>query len=109
MLTREQILNANDLPSEPVPVPEWGQGATLKVRQLTVAEVNELAKKQTEHPDKVFAYWLVFTVVDDNGNRLFTPEDAVALEGKSAQVIKRLAEAAIKLNMFNTEAAAKNS
>ena len=109
MLTREQILNTRDLPTQRVPVPEWGEGATLNVRQLTVAEVNELAKHQSDHPEKVFVYWIVATVVDDTGKRMFTPDDAEALERKSAQVIKRLAEAAIKLNTFDKDAAAKNS
>jgi hypothetical protein len=108
MLTREQILNLNDLPTQQVPVPEWGEGATLNVRQLTVAEVNALAEAQKAAPDKMFVQWIVATVMDDNGNRLFTPDDVEALERKSAQVIRRLAEAAIGLNTFDKESAAKN-
>jgi hypothetical protein len=108
MLTREQILNLNDLPTVAVPVPEWGEGATLNVRQLTVAEVTALAEAQKAAPDKMFVQWIVATVVDDAGARIFNPEDVEALERKSAQVIQRLAEAAITLNTFNKDAAAKN-
>ena len=111
MLTRDAIFAANDLPTEVVPVPEWGgEGATLTVRRLTAAEFLALLAKVKADPDRAYAYWLVFTVVDDAGKRLFTEADAEALAGKSMQVIQRLFDAADRLNPTpKKDVAAKNS
>jgi hypothetical protein len=111
MLTRDAIFAANDLPTEVVPVPEWGgEGATLTVRRLTAAEFLTLLGKVKADPDRAYAYWLVFTVMDDAGNRMFTVDDAEKLVGKSMHVIERLYAAADRLNPTpKKDVAAKNS
>src|SRR5689334_19311871 len=99
MLTRDSILAANDLPTEQVPVPEWGgEGATLTVRRLSAGEFLELVKKVQADPDRAYAWWIVFTVVGDDGKRMFTDADAEALAGKCMPVIQRLFTAADRLN-----------
>ena len=111
MLTRDAILTVNDLPSEQVPVHEWGgDGATLTVRRLTAGEFLQLLKKVQADPDRAFAYWIVFTVVGEDGKRVFTESDAEVLAGKSMQVIQRLFDAADRLNPTpKKDVTAKNS
>lgn len=99
ILTREQILAAEDLPKETVPVPEWG--GDVIVRSMTAVERDDLEAhflseraKSKEGVDAVRnfrARTLVLCIVDESGKRLFEkPEDVDALGRKNAAVISRL-------------------
>lgn len=99
MLTREQILNVKDLKTESVLVPEWGDGAVLKVRTLTAAEFLVLSGKIETDKDRAYAHWIVASVVDDEGKCILTEDDVTALAEKSFPVIQRILEAAQKLNL----------
>jgi hypothetical protein len=108
MLTRDQILSANDLPSETVPVPEWGEGATVKVRTLPVGEFLAAQKVGEQQPGHFAANWIIATVTDDEGKPLFTIADIDALEKKSIVVVERLVKAALRMNLRSEEDKTKN-
>ena len=103
-LTREAILAAQDLPSKPVDVPEWG--GQVFVRSMTGAERDqyEQAMIASRGPDgkiniaNVRARLVAFCAVDENGKRLFADADLEALGAKSAAALDRVFAAASALN-----------
>lgn len=98
-LTRDDILNANDIQIEELPVPEWG--GTICVKTLTGAERDTLEAQLIElgangRPKEVKMDHLRATVAwlgicDDAGNRIFTDKkDISRLEQKSAAALDRV-------------------
>lgn len=105
-LSREDILGANDLPYEDVPVPQWG--GAVRLRPMTMQEALDITK---ESPDALAARILVLTAVNDEGKHLFTAEDIPALSGKSSVAMKGLLQKALELNGLgenSVKAAEKN-
>lgn len=96
LLTRDQILKAQDLPSEDVPVPEWG--GTVRVRALTGAErdafeqsiVEQRGRSARMNLQNLRAKLVALTVVDEEGNRIFSDSDAKLLGKKSALALNRV-------------------
>jgi len=106
MLTRESILQSDDLPRELVEVPEWG--GDVYVRTLTGTERDAFEQSMVHKKNKtnlanVRARFAVLTVCDDSGQRLFTDEDAKELGTKSAAALDRVFEVAQRLNGFSKE------
>ena len=96
-LTREQILaarNREDRKPVKVSVPEWGGDVYLRV--MTVGDQAALSEdvKPVDMPVQV----LLHCLVDENGARLFTEEDADALAEEDFPLILRLFNEAAKLN-----------
>jgi hypothetical protein len=113
MLTREQILAADDLKSEEVDVPEWG--GSVKVIVMT-GVARDSFQEQMAAGDKSISYFqnclLVATLVDGDDAPLFAAADMDALRLKSAAVVTRVANVAERLNGFGAkvvEDAEKNS
>lgn len=114
-LSREQILEADDLPREPVKVPEWG--GTIFVRTMTGLERDEfesaiIADKGKTDMKNFRARLAALTITDEDGNRLFKSTDMAALGRKSASALDRVFAVAQKLNGMSAadmEEAEKNS
>ena len=109
MLTREQILKAQELKTKTVNVPEWG--GEIILRQLSSLDrfsfLDELEKiKETKDGrDKdlsASALFVVWTAVDKKGNRIFHDSDVDALTASNPQVIQRLVSHCGKLNGFES-------
>jgi hypothetical protein len=100
MLTREQILAADDRKSEMVDVPEWG--GQVRVRTFSGADRDRVEAFIASHKDGSpvgFRALLVsLAVCDEAGARLFAPADVDALGEKSGVAIDRVFTAAAKLN-----------
>ncbi len=120
MLTKDQILKADDLPTEVVDVPEWGPGGQVRVRTLTGTERDSFEESITKKKGKSVEVNMVnlraklcaLTIVDDKGERLFANADVVELGKKNAAVLDRIFTVAQKLNGFgqdDIEELAKNS
>jgi hypothetical protein len=118
MLTKEQILKADDLVSQEVDVPEWG--GTVNVRTMTGTERDAFEAASFEGRGKSTKVNLVnmrarlcaMTIVDDNGKRLFTDADIAELGKKSAKALDGVFAVAQKLNglsVGDVEELAKNS
>lgn len=114
MLSRDDILRANDLPTADVDVQEWG--GSVRVRMLTGAERNALhaaAIVAGEFSATAFAAGLIVrSVVGDDGQRIFGDDDGPAVAAKSAPAFNRVFEAAAKLNGLaggSVDVAEKNS
>lgn len=121
LLTKEEIFAAPDLATELVEVPEWGEGAGVRVRAFSLAVRDQYLEPIAGlDPDEIkaagnvmsAARLVVFSVVDEAGNRVFDVEDIPRLESKSIPAINRIAMAAKRLNglgVSEVQAAAKNS
>ena len=96
---REQILAADDLGSEDVDVPEWGDGLTLKVRGLNAGEVEEFGRAVNEGKlDNLLAKMVAKVVMNGDGERVFTDDDVDALAAKSHVPIQRIFQAAQRVS-----------
>lgn len=104
MLTREQILAANDLPTIEVDVPEWG--GTVRVSTMTAGArdkyeklfIGRDGKASLLNATNIRAALVAFTLVDADGKRVFVDGDIERLSNKSAAAVDRIFEASAKLN-----------
>ena len=103
-LTKEQILQADDLEMEVVEVPEWG-GSVL-VRGLTGTERDAFegsiivlkGKRSSMNMRNVRAKLVARSVVDEFMERLFSDADVEALGKKSAAALDRVFSVAQRLS-----------
>jgi len=109
-LTRDDILGINDLPYEDVLIPEWGN-RYVRVRALTGAErdafeqsiVEQRGKSTRMNLKNIRAKLVALTVVDEDGKRVFSDEDAELLGRKSAVALNRIFEVAQRLSGLRPE------
>lgn len=111
MLTKEQILEADDLKREWVATPEWGKDSGVYVRTISGTERDQFETAMVQgrtantaiNLQNVRARLAVFCVVDEDGKRLFQDEDAAALGKKSCKALDRIFECAQRLNGMRKE------
>lgn len=102
-LDSKSIIAANDARLEKVHVPEWGGDVYLRV--ISGTDRDRFEEAYADQKMKAFRIrFLLLTICDEDGERLFNDEQADALGKKSSVVINRLFEAAWKLNAFTQEA-----
>lgn len=114
LLSRSEILKADDLPTKDVEVPEWG--GTVRVRSMTAAARDALEEayrqaRRDGEPVSLRALYAQACIVDENGNPVFVEADIEALGKKSADALDRVYEAIVSLNKLapeHVEEAAKN-
>lgn len=98
-LNKAKILAANDTKLEKVHVPEWGDDVYIKTLSGTERDLFEEAYS-SEKMKNFRSRFLVLTLADDNGARLFADAEVEQLGTKSAFVLNRLFEKAWSLNAF---------
>jgi len=100
MLDKKSIMDAKDLSSQVVDIPEWGGQVT--VRTLTGVERDNfeqsLLKGKKVDMNNMRAKLCALCIVDEKGKRLFGDMDSVALGLKSAKALDRVFSAAQELN-----------
>ena len=101
ILSREQILAAQDLASEEVSVPEWG--GAVRVRMMTGAERDALGASLLGADKKVDMSQyrirlLAACLVDESGQPLFGPDEVGLLGAKSGVALDRVYRVAERLN-----------
>lgn len=94
---------ASDIKVEKLAVPEWKTDVYLKVLSGTERDAFEAAYSD-EKMKNFRVRFLVLTLCDEAGERLFDDEQVTILGKRSALVINRLFEASWKLNMLSQEA-----
>jgi len=118
ILTREQILSADDLKREEVYVPNWG--GSVFVRSLTGIDRDWLEEQSVKRNGDKFeanfnnvrARLVSLAAVDEFGKRLFTEADIEALGAKSAAALDLVFTVASRLNGLSAkdvDELAKNS
>lgn len=108
VLSREDILSADDRTAERVDVPEW-DGAVL-VRALSGAERDTFEQTVTDASRSgemdmrgIRAQLVALAVGDADGNRVFSDDDVEALQAKSAAALDRVFTVAQRLNNMTEE------
>lgn len=110
MLSRDDILNADDRKTEVVPVPEWGGAVT--VRSLTGTERDRYEGSMVSYrrnakgvpevnaveTDNVRARLASMTIIDADGANLFSEKDVLILGLKSAAALERVFKVAQRLS-----------
>jgi hypothetical protein len=103
-LTKQAILEAQDLQTEPVEVPEWG-GAVL-VRSLTGRERDAYEQSVMVRRGRTYearltdarAKLVSLSIVDEEGVRMFSDGDVKKLTQKSAAALSRVFNMAARLS-----------
>lgn len=107
-LSRKAILEAGDIASEEVDVPEWGGSVLITTMSGMQRDAWEqsLIVPGTRKTDvsNVRAKLVAACAVDDDGAPLFTAADVEALGRKSATALERLAKVAQRLNGLTEQA-----
>lgn len=101
MLTKEQILAADDIRSEVVSVPEWGGDVRIQSMSGMARDRYEQALfegKNSVSAKNIRAKLVASSAVDDSGNLLFSETDIEALGKKSAKALDRLFAVAQRIN-----------
>lgn len=104
LLTRDAILQVEDLKRELVSVPEWG--GDVFVRSLNGAErdkfeasvLEQRGKSQKMNLENIRAKMASMTICDEHGNRLFSDGDIQALAKKNAAALDRVFSVARRLS-----------
>lgn len=116
-VSRAGILDAVDLESIEIDVPEWGGVVRLRAMSAAdrVAYEDKLATFDEDGASagvrvvRGLACLIIATVVDEDDEPLFTDADLDALQEKSFEVLNRVAEAAAGINgMGKIEETEKN-
>lgn len=109
LLSRDAILQADDLPTETVEVKEWG--GSVCIRSMTGAERDKYEASMVERKGKdvqvnlknIRARLVALCCIDEDGKRLFADSDMEALGKKSAAALDRVFAVAQKLNGLSAQ------
>lgn len=107
MSLRDKILQAPDIASELVEVPEWG--VTVEVRGMSGADrariFDTIASDGEVKASALYVETVIATAYDpETGAAIFEPSDITSLMQKSAQAIDRLAKVGLRLSGMEGEA-----
>jgi hypothetical protein len=100
ILNKEAILKADDLKKEIVSVPEWGGEVIISAMTGYARDAWEqhLVQSKDNVLTNIRARLIVACAVDEQGNRLFTESDVMALGEKSVAALERCVKVAQRLN-----------
>ena len=106
-LTREMILEANDVQSEPCEVPEWG--GTVYVRVMSGAQrdvfeqwaIDRRSNGGQQSIRDLKALMVVLSVVDAEGKPLFELKDLALIQTKNYKAIDRIFQMSDKVNKIS--------
>jgi hypothetical protein len=111
LLTKAEILGAQDRKHEVVPVPEWGgdvlvwemSGYWQDQYEMMLMGLTEEGKGQGLKAENLRATKVAASICDENGEPLFTAADVIALGKKNSKALDRIIEAVERLNKMSEE------
>ena len=106
VLSKEQILQADDLKTERVEVPEWGGEVLLRElrgRERDAFEEGSMDKQRNISMSNMRARLVAISAIDEQGERLFTSKEAAQLGDKSATALNRLFEVCCRLSGITSD------
>lgn len=115
LLNHDEILGADDIQFEVVSVPEWGgdvrvKGMTGQERDEYEGDIIRYSTKKKPGEDRealnladMRAKLCSFTIVDEDGKRLFSEKDVRKLTLKSAAALQRVFKVAQELSGITDE------
>lgn len=103
-LSRDEVLAAQDFKTEEVEVPEWG-GVVL-VRELSALDFDSVGFPMVKEDGEIDARGargmgvkiVSLSVIDEEGNRLFTSKDVRALGARAIAPIRRITAVVMSLS-----------
>ncbi|AKO05979.1 hypothetical protein ACQR5T_09675 [Xanthomonas oryzae pv. oryzicola] len=106
LLSKSQILAANDRKIEDLDITEWG--GTVRISTMSASDRDQWEQdtyggEKTKMED-FRARFVALCLVDDKGARLFTDKEVGQLGAKSASALDRVFRAAQKLNALGDAA-----
>ncbi len=111
VLSRDQILAADDIRVESLQIPEWGGDIYIRVISgrerdaFDAAQIDPTTGKSAPRTEDFRARYAVLVACDENGFPIFTSEDVSKLTHRSASALDRILEAGLRLNGQTDEAA----
>jgi hypothetical protein len=96
LLTKEQINGASDIATRDVEVSQLG--GTVRLRQLTVADLDATSSQEGLSTTKRTLLVLACSIIDEQGERVFSNEEVDQLAKRSPEAIKALSDAVADLN-----------
>ena len=106
VLSKEQILQADDLKRESVDTPEWDGEVLLRElrgRERDAFEEGSLDSKRNVSMANMRARLVAASAIDEQGERLFTNKEAAQLGDKSATALNRLFEVCCRLSGITSD------
>lgn len=109
VLSRADILGADDRPTKRIHIPEWGGDViirTITARERDQFEQSLFVQKGNDiirNADNMRSKLCSLVLVDEEGKNLFSFDEAAKLGQKSAAIIARLFDEAQKLNGITKE------
>lgn len=103
-LSKQQIMDADDVKTEIVDVPEWGGRVRVKVMtgperdQWELACIKGRGKLRKFSFDNIRATTAAFCIVAEDGKRMFTKEEIDVLAKKSGAALSKVWEVASRIN-----------
>lgn len=105
MLSKEEIVDAKDIESEVVAVPEWD--GEVNVQGLTLAEKDSWTESLLSDGEAsvtgATALLCALCIRDENGVRLFSSDEIGLLDEKSAKALDRIFQVAQRLSGIGPE------
>lgn len=109
LLTKDQILGADDRQSIELQVDEWD--GSIMLAAMTAAErdafeagmLDNKGKSDKNRLRNFRARFIAACIVDADGKRLFSDKDVVALGGKSAAAVSRVFDKCREINGMTEE------
>jgi hypothetical protein len=106
VLSKEQILQADDLKRETVATPEWNGEVLLRElrgRERDAFEEGSMDSKRNVTMTNMRARLVALSAINEEGERLFTAKEAKELGDKSATALNRLFEVCCRLSGITSE------
>jgi len=106
ILTKNDILKADDTQTVTVSVPEWGGDVIISSMTGFARdqfEASLVGKNGGQNISNIRAKLAAATIVDEKGNLMFSEKDLAKLGSKSAAALDRVFEAAQKLNRITEQ------
>ncbi len=118
LLSRDEILEADDLDTEDVSVPEWAPKNApnkneyiVRIRTLMAEDrdkfeastVEQRGNKTKQNLANFRARLVSMCIINDAGEVMFNPKDIPALGKKSARALGRVFDACQRLNGFTAQ------
>ena len=101
-LSKAAILSARDTRVEKFEVKEWG--GDVFIRTLSGTERDAFEESFLEDRKRpIRERFLVLTLCDEGGNRLFTDEEIAELGKKNSTILNRIFDKAWAINAFRSE------
>lgn len=98
---RESILAADDLPREPIKIPEWNLSAFIKpLDGESRFKISQLATTadHTKSNSYIAEAYVCEGLVDDNGDQIFDFDDRGVLAKKNPDIIERIYKKVVALS-----------